>query len=350
MIKEFIVNTYRGLNGLELSELKNVNIIVGPNNCGKTSILESIILSGIFEDIDLLMNTLIARYHRFSTEYFETIFPIDSSNPIICLQAKLDDDKLLHTHLLYKKSQSISKDEPTHVSNVFELLFTYNYDDGTKNNGEPDRFKVRFEETSTNYNIQVGKGKQNVLDVKIPCKYVSFSRFSSSENLIEDVDKVLDQNLRRELVEILNVFDDQIDNFEIIGSSRTIKLFRKDGRKPLTLHDYGNGMYKAFFIATSALLAKNGVLLVDEIEAGIHSKALVDFIDKLLKVCESNNVQLFLTTHSLEAIDIILDDCKEQLDNTAIYHIKNKEDRTIAKRYSGNKLYDLRNEIGFDVR
>lgn len=49
-------------------------------------------------------------------------------------------------------------------------------------------------------------------------------------------------------------------------------------------------------------------------------------------------------------IDIILNDCQSQLDDISIYHIRNKELRTITKKYSGKKLSTLRNEIGFDVR
>lgn len=348
MIKDFLAGNYRGLHTLELRDLQNINIFVGPNNCGKTSILEAIILSGLFEDVDLLVNTLVSRYHGFNAEYFESIFPI-GKEPVICLKSKINNDKVLHTHILYRKSQMISKEEPTRISNVFELQFSYRYD-GITEEENPDIFQVRFVEVEHSYRVEIGKASQNILDIKIPCKFVSFSRFASSENLIEDVDKVLDQNLRKDLIEILNIFDDEIENFEIIGKGRTIKLFKRNGQEPLTLHDYGNGMYKAFYIATSALLAKNGVLLVDEIEAGIHSRALTDFIAKLLKVCSDNNVQLFLTTHSLEAIDIILDDCREKLDETAIYHIRNRDNKTFAKRYGGNKLFDLRNEIGFDVR
>lgn len=348
MIKSFKVESYRGLQSLELSELENINIFVGPNNCGKTSILEAIILSGIFENVDLLMDTLVSRYHGFNTEHFESLFPIDKE-PIIGLKSMLDNGKSLHTYLVYRKSQIINKEEPTRISNVFELKFSYEYD-GITEKENPDMFIVRFEETEHRFNVELGKASQNILDIQIPCQFVSFSRYLDSRELIENVDKVLDQNLRKDLVEILNIFDPEIENFEIIGKGRTIKIFKKGEKSPLTLYDYGNGMYKAFYIATSALLAKNGVLLVDEIEAGIHSKALADFIAKLLEVCMDNNVQLFLTTHSLEAIDIILDDCGEQLEKTAIYHIKNKKQKTIGKRYSGKKLLDLRNEIGFDVR
>lgn len=268
---------------------------------------------------------------------------------MICLKSKKNDSNyLLHTHVTYSKSQLISKDEKAALSNIFELRFVYGYD-GTEKEKQ-DQFLVRFEEDADRYRIGIAKSPENILNLHVPCKFISFSRFDRSERLINDIDKVLDQNLRQELIDILKIFDEQITNFEIVGKSRTIKLFRATNEEPLTLYDYGNGMYKAFFIATSALLAKDGILLVDEIEAGIHSKALRDFIEKLLKVCLINNVQLFLTTHSLEAIDIILEDCENRLEDTAVYHIKNKERQIAARRYSGKKLFELRNEIGFDVR
>ncbi len=349
MIREFIINSYRGLNRLELKDLNKINVFAGPNNCGKTSILEAVILSGLFDDVDLLVDTLVSRYHGFSPEYFDSLFPI-GTEPVICLKSRLDDaEKLLHTHLLYEKNQIINKDEETSKSMVFELRFLYGYD-GINEEEDQDKFFVRFEEENNGYKVGMGKSPNNVLNLQIPCKFISFSRFNSSARLVRDIDQILDQNMRRELLEILKIFDDRIVNFEIVGKDRTIKLFRENQNIPLTLFDYGNGMYKAFFIATSALLAQDGILLVDEIEAGIHNKALKDFIGKLLQVCIKKNVQVFMTTYSLEAIDIVLSDCQYRLDDLAVYHIRNKEKKTLARRYSGKKLLNLRNEIGFDVR
>ena len=57
MLNEFTIEAYRGLKNLELKDLKKVNIFVGPNNCGKTSILESIILSRLLDNTDLFIST-----------------------------------------------------------------------------------------------------------------------------------------------------------------------------------------------------------------------------------------------------------------------------------------------------
>ncbi len=66
MLNEFKIGAYRGIKNLELRKLKRVNAFVGPNNCGKTSILEAIILSGLFDDVELLVDALISRYHNFT--------------------------------------------------------------------------------------------------------------------------------------------------------------------------------------------------------------------------------------------------------------------------------------------
>jgi AAA15 family ATPase/GTPase len=41
-IKELNIGSYRGIKDLILEDLSDVNIILGDNNCGKTSVLELI--------------------------------------------------------------------------------------------------------------------------------------------------------------------------------------------------------------------------------------------------------------------------------------------------------------------
>ena len=349
MLSEFEIGRYRGLESLKLKDLKRVNVLAGPNNCGKTSILEAIILSGLFNDtndVELLLDALSSRYYKFSPEFFDSMFAI-GCEPVISLKSKFDSDiRNLHTQITYDKSQIIEKDTSDGIRNIFQLDFEYFY------SGEEtvhDRYRMNFEDLGNHYNVKIRHGQNNKLKLQVPCKYISSSRFDRTERFLKDVDMVLNQNLRQELIEILQIFDEQIINFEIVGSKRVIKLF-KESRQPLTLYDYGNGMYKAFYIAVAALLAKDGILLVDEVETGIHNKALEHFISKLLSVCEKNNVQLFLTTHSLETIDVLLEDCRDTLDDVAFYHIRNSEEQSVTKRYSGKKLLDLRTEIGFDIR
>ena len=74
MLNDFTAGSYRGLQNLGLKDLRKVNIFVGPNNCGKTSILEAIILARLLDNTNLFMNTLVSRYHGFSIEFLNRFF------------------------------------------------------------------------------------------------------------------------------------------------------------------------------------------------------------------------------------------------------------------------------------
>lgn len=352
-----LIKQYRGLINLELKDLNKVNIFVGPNNCGKTSVLEAISLGIPFNinNSKNLLDVLISRYHGVNFDAFKSIFPLKTKikdGISICLTLNEAKEELIGT--LITSEENIGIDKLGRSNSKFSLDFTYTYVKDIKNNNEKkqDLLRLELKENGNMYSVDWKKQRDNQIETVIPYNYLSFSRFDIAERLLENVDILLGKNQRKDLIEALRIFDDSIENFEVIGKERMIKLFSTKFDRPLSLYDYGNGMYKAFFIITAALLSRNGVLLVDEIEAGIHTGALSNFISKLLSVCKLNDVQLFMTTHSLEAIDTILYDCQKDdyIKDIAIYHIKNTEEKTIAKRYSGERLIRLRDNVGFDVR
>ena len=64
----------------------------------------------------------------------------------------------------------------------------------------------------------------------------------------------------------------------------------------------GQAFSRAFHIFCQILARKADVLLIDEIENGMHWSALPDFWKGLAAVAESEDVQIFATTHSRECI------------------------------------------------
>ncbi|MGR6008840.1 hypothetical protein ACT7CZ_12165 [Bacillus cereus] len=59
---------------------------------------------------------------------------------------------------------------------------------------------------------------------------------------------------------------------------------------------------------------------------------------------------MIATTHSLEAIDAIIEANEKELDELVAYRLESKEEETLVKRFSGEMLYDLRYQFGQDVR
>lgn len=349
-IKKILIKNYRGIKDLAINDLGKINIFVGPNNSGKTSILEAIGLSIplIEENINTFIDSLGTRYHRLTPDTFISMFPIDNDdNNAITIMSEFYDDLKINLSVKYKESMKIDEDGDTFRN----LRCNYNYK--IQENGKPSKQLVTVSLNEERKGVAITHRVDKKSELKIIYNYVSFSRMDRSEKLLDYIDKLLENNQRKELIEALQIFDNSIENFEVVGKSRIVKIFSTNHEKPLTLYDYGNGIYKVFFIITAALLSKNGILLIDEVEAGIHTKALAKVVNKLLKICEINNVQLFMTTHSLEAIDSILYNYDEDnilSDDIVTYHLKKKDESSKAIRYSANKLKELRESLGFDIR
>lgn len=355
MLDKFYIGSYRGLEQIELQDFSDINIFVGANNVGKTSVLEAMVLSGLFDDAQLLIQTLVSRYQRISIDFIKDLFE-NQNKPLICLKRKMrEKPETIHTHITFnEQKKNIISENQMKMQKELILKFQYTLEtDESEEDIEKNTsiYAVDFLEEDTGISIRLGKDPENDKkeQKKIPCEFISFSRFDRTSYLIDSLEQVLEQDKRTELLQVLQLFDSQVENFEIIGKERNIKIFSKNNKYPLSLYDYGNGMYKAFYIASAALLCENGILLIDEIEAGIHRKALEQFVKYLLTVCKQRNIQLFLTTHSLETIDLLLEN-ESEYEHIAAYNMRNDEKKIRTRRYSGDKLRELRMDMGLDIR
>jgi len=95
--------------------------------------------------------------------------------------------------------------------------------------------------------------------------------------------------------------------------------------------------------------AKNGILLIDEIETAIHHSLLIDFTKFIQQLADEFNVQVFLTSHSKECIDAFL---KNNYNNKEIsaYYLENKDGKIKYKYSDGERLYRLIENMDIDIR
>ena len=109
-------------------------------------------------------------------------------------------------------------------------------------------------------------------------------------------------------------------------------------------------MRRALAFASAAALAKNGVLFLDEIETALHPDVLAGIFRFLVKVCCATVVQLFVSTHSLEAVDAMLASVGDDIGELVAYHLPARGSSTAAYRLGGKSIHSMRNESGLDLR
>ncbi|WP_025683232.1 AAA family ATPase [Paenibacillus maysiensis] len=363
-INDLYIGNFRGIKGLELKNLSQFNLLVGKNNVGKTSILESIELITSPGDIFQLIATSKGRDRTFSilSRKLSTVdsvlwtFPVAFYGTVnelvrerINLGAKLESGFIecnieCHETSVMDLTNSVKQQEKigeVEEERAVEIMF---------------RTKILNDEVEQKYLITdsqrvMRRDRKNVIFktnlvspvdhrvMPISAKAISATIMSGNKNSI---------------INLLQDFDENIEGIEILdpNGNRSTPYFkhRTMGYVPITV--YGDGVRRILTIATAILQSKNGVLLIDEVETAIHSKLFRKFFDWLVSNCKDFNVQLFVTTHSLEAIDAILSADTENLNELTTYRLEkpSSDSKTYSKRFIGEDMYSLRYELGQDVR
>ena len=67
-------------------------------------------------------------------------------------------------------------------------------------------------------------------------------------------------------------------------------------------------------------------------------------------MCKDYKIQLICTTHSLEVIDSIILSIGNKTESLSCFRMELYDNKTYYTRISGDKLKDIRNLLGQDVR
>jgi AAA15 family ATPase/GTPase len=379
VIQNLQINSFRGLKGLNLSDLGWVNILVGKNNSGKTTILEAISIACNPLDPFQWVSTSERRLNigktpttlRPSLESIEWLFPKHNSDledrayqgaiqieasgrKTISVKATISEiygigsikaDGIEDEDISTIESQNTSEAEFARSGVELEVRATAPSDDA-----KPNLFDYEVEETFQFWEderfIQRKRFRGQVLLNHVTV-YPSYS--SSDIILALRLTQITKEGSKDELLAVLRLFDSEIVNLHILANSQNRSILyiehQKLGFAPF--YTFGDGLKKTLLIALTLPLAKNGILLIDEIETSIHFSALSQVFTWLIQACKINKTQLFVTTHSLEAVDAMLD-AESEKDEVVAFRLNG--DNNPPQRFAGELLQRLRSNRGLDVR
>ena len=370
------ISGYRGIKMVDLPQLGQVNIFVGNNNSGKTSLLEAIsILCNPLDPFQwigisqrrtyIVSSSLLAlrlnieaikwifpqNIRSSTTEFYQSEISITASGntPIIGIKARFNE--LYGSGEERPSRDSLNEDIPSPEADavrpgveidVMAHLRTGQLDLFTS---EPER-KELFQFWENERFIQRKRNEPFVKNATI------FPSYSSSEPLLSRLTQIILDEVgggKGEVLELIRYFDANILDIQILSTPRdraVLYIEHKElGFAPL--YTFGDGLKRALAIALTLLTTKNGVLLIDEIETSIHVSALSKVFSWLTETCRQRKIQLFVTTHSLEAIDAML---QTEIATDDIVAFRLNSEGQPPQRFSGDLLHRLRSERGLDVR
>ena len=370
-LENVTIHQFRGLRDLELKDLGRINLLVGINNSGKTSVLEALEIYCHPLDIRSWLSTALQREQEsrltrpidaiqwlftryFYNQYRELKKPnifISSSGLYSVKQLKSSYEEIERIWLSdSKKDEEIDSDDVPGVRKGIDLkieiyhidhlsLFDHQYTSVEQYQLWEDEFLSR---------------PYRKRDPRLNTSVVTPSSHRSEVGQFRLLSEATFQNFKADVIQLLKQIDNNISDIEILLPPESISSrfniyiqHEKLGLAPVST--FGDGIRRLLHIALKLASVKGGILLIDELESTIHTEALQNSFRWLVKWCTEMDVQLFATTHSLEAVDALLEVTESDSD-LVLYRLEPKEGKTKVVRHDGHRLRRLREELGQEVR
>jgi len=350
MYKSFTIKNFKNFKSLELNDLERVNLIVGKNNSGKSSLLEAILLhnmsiasiTSIIEsrNRDLLDATDFKHIIQAFFNNFNTKEPID-------LIGFFENNKKVSVSFrLLEKEEEIEKiNIKIDLKNISSLYPK-----------QPYVLQAEHKEDGNIKNFYLVFSVSDIIPSSLPVpKFpVFFLPTSFRTSILQEValySQLRSENYQDKIIKYLRIIEPKINSIEILNLTGKPALYGDVGLdKPILLSFLGEGMSRLTNILLAIGVSKNGVVLIDEIENGFHYSVLKDVWKAISEMAREFNVQIFATTHSYECIQNAHLAFKE----SDVYDFRvirlDKIDDQVKPVVMNQEDLDTALELGFEIR
>jgi len=356
-MKSIDIRNFKNFQHLKIDDLGAVNLIVGKNNTGKSTLLEAISLLASGGSVSWIRTLLELRGINTRAVYNEEDddFPQREIDNFCYLYNNRDSKRFMTDPISICASGSgkvelrlVEVAEITETagdgSETRKRVVRDNPDDGdTIDSDTKPALMITANDTNrTLYTF----GRQSPryympTDKSTPFEYVRTAEFTGEKNPAL-FDKITLTPLETELIEALHVIDPRIEAINFLKENRPMPAYR-DQRVPYVvlngtrektrLSAMGDGVNRVLTIILSLLNCRNGILLVDEFENGLHYSVQEDLWRLIAKLANGLNVQVFATTHSEDCIKSFLR-ATRQADNSRLIRLEKRRAGEIAVVYA----------------
>lgn len=268
MLDHLYIRNFRLFEDLKIEGLKQVNLFSGKNNSGKTILLEALRIWAAKGD-PTVVNHVLAQRGQFTPGWDES-----------------------YDGLFYRPGLATQKDEGEYALNINELSI---YRRKSANHRTYCELFWNFKRAEPNLSATVPTDYP-----KDGAVFVPFGRLELFP-LISLWDKIVLTPLEDDVMNILRAT--VLPELVRLDVNKDRTLVRIEGEeKPLPLQTFGDGVERMLLLAVALVNAKDTLLLIDEIEAGLHHSVMEVFWDKIFQYAHNWNIQVFATTHSHDTV------------------------------------------------
>lgn len=327
MLKNIDIQNYRVIKQISLNNFANINIFTGAANAGKSSILEAVyFLCNV--NMDTLNNILKIRNFTDEKDMFSALFYDYNTKNNIKINGIIDNDITCSI----SSGNSIVYDSLDNWLNLIKIDYNIDF------------LGVSYSAfLDNNLKLQM-KLDNNFFPPDYSAEYLA--SFSNYDTLKNNLAKILVNNSNKKLLnKYLQDFDSNIEDIMFIGN--IISVSYKYLSNAVNIKSMGKGFY-TYLTILSAVLSGSKIIIIDEIENGIHFSLMKKLIDNIINISKENNIQFFISTHSKEFLEIFNNQIQKADINIKLYNIYDKNKIINAIEYTKDQICSMiynQNEI-----
>ena len=296
------IKNFRGIDHLKIDDLSRVNILLGQNSSGKSSVLECLLLMMGMSNPDLpqTVNSIRSRnyssfadlgymFHNYDLkvkpEMFSELF--DGTKRRLSLELTYIFDGQSQPDL---QNGQIPTSETKTFLNTLKMLF-----------GVESGRQKSTHECSLTVNQQGLISGKKLAEGYLEKNSVAFLPADlAAGNPANDLIELIKRRLKDTVTERLKIFDSRITTLEILNNVAYVGLEGID--QLMAVNMQGDGLRRYLNIVAASANPMNNILLIDEIENGLHYSAYKKLWEAVFSLATATNKQVFVTTHSKETL------------------------------------------------
>lgn len=317
MYRSFEVTNFRCFQKLKISELARVNLIAGVNNIGKTAFLEALFLHcGAYNpELTLRLNAfrgvelVKVELGRWAETPWESLFyEFDASKEI---ELNGENEKIGFRKL---KLRELRKPEDLAKIPTFSHQFSDKFSDKieiptlTLEASQVLELEcIEMNKSNKYYMIIYEKGfhkKPVPPPPPFPAIFLAARIRIRAQEDSERFGKLEIVGKQNFVLKALRILEPRLNKLSVVVSGEVPTIHGDIGMGRLfPLPVMGEGMARLASLLLAIGNTANGVVMVDEIENGLHHSILPKVWAAIAEAAREFNAQVFATTHSLECIE-----------------------------------------------
>lgn len=335
--KNIEINNFRGIDHLKIDDFSRVNIFLGQNSSGKSSVLECLfLLLGMSNpDLPQTINSIRARSYHSSLLDLGYMFHNYDLRVSPEISSEMFDETKRHlalylTYVFDEKAQpDIQNGQiPTSETKTFlnTLKMVFDIVSNQQKNIYESSITVNQQGLVSNKKLAEGYLEKNSV--------VFLTSDLAASNPANDLVELAKRRMKDSVIEQLKFFDSRITTLEILNTVAYVGLEGID--QLLSVNMQGDGLRRYLNIVAASANPMNNILLIDEIENGLHYSAYRKLWEAIFALATTTNKQVFVTTHSketLQKLNQMLEEHPEYRNEMRLYTLEN----TLKKGYQAYK-------------